>query len=157
MRAHTPRASLWPAFPPHYTDLARISKVFREYLKAANACPHRPAPSPRPHPTWPRFLLSLPLGLALLSFAFALLGTTALILLTLPALIGSVFLLPAVVTKLLRPKTQGLRRSDSATRLCNKTEPQRSAQKASALQSCSALLQTLKKNPQDGGSNRWAS
>ena len=37
----------WPAFPRHYTDLARIS----EYLKAANACPHPPAPSPPPPPT----------------------------------------------------------------------------------------------------------
>ena len=50
----------YPAWPRHYSHLARISKVFREYLKvatacphfkAANACPHPPAPSPPPPPT----------------------------------------------------------------------------------------------------------
>ena len=31
LAAHTPP---WPAFPRHYTDLARIFLLFREYLKA---------------------------------------------------------------------------------------------------------------------------
>ena len=47
----TPTAHTPPEAPRHYTDLARISYVFREYLKAANACPHPPAPSPPPPPT----------------------------------------------------------------------------------------------------------
>ena len=58
MRAHTPPRPHhphrphppWPAFPRHYTDLARISYMFKEYLKAANACPHPPALSPPPPP-----------------------------------------------------------------------------------------------------------
>ena len=59
--AHTPP---WPAFPGHYTDLARICLVFREYLKAANACPHPPALSPPPPPHLARISSPLPtLGL----------------------------------------------------------------------------------------------
>ena len=67
-----------------------------------------------------RSLVTTPFAfkLALLSFAFALWGTTRLILLTLPALIGSVSLLPAVVTKPagLGPKTQGLHTVEAAPR-----------------------------------------
>ena len=58
MRAHTlprPHHPHRPHPPWPRVSSPRIFLVFREYLKAANACPQRPHHPHRPHPPWPAF------------------------------------------------------------------------------------------------------